>query len=290
MTLCREATSVDLDAVVTFLVQHLGGGKSASQYRHLFAYDWRAERPNIGYLVEDEEGIVGFIGTIYSERLINGTSEKICNITCWAMKATARGKDSLKLMQRVLAQPGYTFTGISANEEMQRILRFFRFKELDGGKYFVPLMAGLGRTAKSGRAVVHTNPEAIAARVDGETRRLLDDHVAYGCACLLLESEIGDAFVIAVRRRPGRLAFAEVLHASAPEIMMDHLPKLTITLFHMLRTMVVGLEKRWVPRPPLLSRQGGRATFFHSKTLDPGSIDFLYSEMVPLYGAAAREL
>src|SRR5437870_841244 len=101
MATIREAVAADLPAISTYLASRFGGEGGAVRYRRYFEYPWLADKPNLGYVIEDG-GIRGFIGGIYAHRKIRGEDRKTCNITSICVDESHR-KLTLQMFQKFLA-------------------------------------------------------------------------------------------------------------------------------------------------------------------------------------------
>ena len=70
-------------------------------WKNLLTYHWRTPDENPGFVLLDDGRVVGYIGTIFSKRHVNGKIEKNCNLTSWIVKDKYR-KESLKLLLHIL--------------------------------------------------------------------------------------------------------------------------------------------------------------------------------------------
>jgi hypothetical protein len=287
MVTVRPATTADLDAVVEFLARTLRGGPPA-RYRRFLSYAWPVDKPHLGYLIE-EGGVHGFMGSIFSERHIGGRTHRICNLHSLAVDESHR-KHTLQLFKHFLADKTLTYTCFSASPPTAEILRFFKFEELPGARVIVtPLsgLAGLRSAVLPPRVRVTGAPDEIDALLDDEhERRIARDHRLYRCAQLVIARGDRRCLVVAVRRGRGRRHFADILHASDKQLLMQSLPWLHLPLARQLRTALTGIDRRWMAAPPRASFVYANLRPLHvrSPSLAPPDIDALYSEFVPMYG------
>src|ERR1035441_2161552 len=110
--LVRPAHEGDIDAVIPLLRTGFGSHWPPETWRRLFEYPRVESQPNLGFVLESGDQLVGFLGAIYSERLVGGRLERFCNLSSWYTIPQFRNF-SLKLLMAVLAQRGYTFTNRS---------------------------------------------------------------------------------------------------------------------------------------------------------------------------------
>jgi hypothetical protein len=91
---------------------------------------------------------------------------------------------------------------------------------------------------------------------------------------------------VTIRRGRDLRAFADVLHASDPGLLAECLPWLAAPLFAAHRTVLTGLDPRWLPTRPRPSFVYAKLRPVHARStqIPFDQIDGLYSELVPMYG------
>src|SRR5438132_1360038 len=62
-----------------------------------------------GFVLVDDDEVVGYIGTICSRRVIGGRQEKFCNVTSWVTDKNHR-QQAIMLLTPMLKLAGYTIT------------------------------------------------------------------------------------------------------------------------------------------------------------------------------------
>ncbi len=288
----RLATTADLTEVAAFLARSLGGAGGPARYRRFFEYAWLADKPNIGAVIEDADGagrIGGFLGAIYSHRVISGKPRTICNLTSWAVDEPYR-RASLAMLTCLLSQPGVLFTTFSASPAAVEILRFLKFQTLRSDKLLFTAAAGVLRRSRGAPAIrVTDGADRVAPLLDPAHRQILDDHRPYRCGHVVIERGDRQCYAVTVARGRGHRVFADVLYASDPQLFVDAIGEVTGALFRAHRTLVTGIDLRWVERPPVLALcyTGLRPVMFRSDgptAADAREVCALYSELVPTNG------
>lgn len=286
-TTIRPATGGDLEAVTEYLARTLGAadGRPAAHYRRVLDYGWLAPKPDLGIVIEDGGQVRGFLGAIYSERVIGGAVRRFCNLTSIAVDESHRSH-TLRAFAALLADKDRTYTCFSANEQVAKILEFYKFRGAPTEKVLVGPGSGLAGLARRVRVI--SDPARLPGELDPAQQAIARDHAPYRCAQLVLAAGDRRCFVVAVRRGRGVRAFADVLHASDPALLAAALPWVQLPLWRALGTVLTGIDQRWVASRPRLSAVYTKLRPMHirSSTLAPEQIDALYSELVPLYGGA----
>lgn len=286
MATIRAAVDADLPAVASYCAARMDGNQPPERFRRFFDYRW-AERPNLGFMIDDGGKVGGFIGAIYSVRTIRGEEHRLCNINSWAVDPEHR-KLSLLMAKKLLDQRGFTFTCFSPSEVVAECLRFFKFETSPTDKVLFTPAHGLSRRLR-GRVRVHTPAHGVTefeALLDHAQKRIFRDHAPYRCGQLLIEAGDRRSYVVTVRRGRGAKVFADVLHASDPALFVEAIGHTHLPLWRAHGTVLTGIDRRLlreVSRTSYVYR-GFRPLQFRSPTLGLRDIDALYTEIVTICG------
>ncbi|MDQ3363869.1 MAG: GNAT family N-acetyltransferase [Myxococcota bacterium] len=284
----RPATPADLPALAVYLAAALGGEGGAERYTRYLEYKWLPDKPDLGVLIEDAGRIRGCIGAIYADRQLGGRQVRCCNLTSIAVDESHR-KLTLQLFSALLRRRDVTFTCFSASDRIAKILDFFKFTHRPSDRVIVTPVSGLAGVRHLAKTRVVTRPEELDRELDVPERQLSRDHRAYRCGQLLLVHGDRRCFVITGRRGRGRRAFADVLYASDPAMLLEHLPWIHLPLFRAHGTVLTGIERSWVASAPKLSGvyRKLRPTYLRSTDITLDQLDGLYSERVSVNDLAA---
>jgi len=85
MALVRHAREAEIGEICDFLTTHMDPSLNKDRFRNLFTYPWMADKPNLGFVLEVDGRIAGFLGTIYGDREVNGRMERFCNLSSWCV-------------------------------------------------------------------------------------------------------------------------------------------------------------------------------------------------------------
>ena len=273
----RPITAADVGGVAAFLRAELNGRLSTETWAAAIVPPWPIEAPNHGFLLAAGERIVGVQLAVYSERMIMGRPERICNLAAWCVVEDYR-IHGVRLLRSALAQPGYTFTDLSPSGSVLEVNRRLRFTEFDTRSVLLPNVPKLGR-----RSIVVTGaPDALAGTLIGEDlRRYLDHRGCLAARQVLITSGTEHCHVIYRKdRRKGISAFASILYASEPELLRRALPELRSYLIRKDRLVATLAELRLVGRPNgAVDLPETRRKMFRSEKLSADQLDYLYSEL-----------
>lgn len=270
----------DLLAFCTFLHEHLNPAIAAKDWMQAFRQEWGAPRPNCGFMLRDEDRIVGGIGAIYSRQVIDGRAELLCNITSWCVLEAYRSQ-SMRLALALTRQPGYHFTNLTPTTVVAGSLQFLKFKPMNNRRTVWP---NLPAPIAAGARIVDEGDE-IAQQLTGETARTFSDHRHLpGLRHVLVGTPSAFCHVVYKRSLLKHLPCAEVIHLSDPVLFLRHHRRLGHYWLTRQGLFTTRVESRFLPtRPPLSREVGGYIPkMFHSDTLTEANISNLYSELVAL--------
>jgi hypothetical protein len=275
----RAVAPGDIEAVCTFLAANMGRGMKQEQYRPLFTYPWMPEKPGMGYMLEDSGRIVGFLGAIYSDRVIRGESKRFCNLTNWCVLPKFRN-ESLKLLFAILGQRGQTIVNLSPSEEVQKMLNAMRYRTLDVFKLFSLPLSHFWTLGGPGELV--SDAAKIESRLDEAGRKVIADHAATGCRFVAIVNGSQTSLIVSKKRRKQGVGFTEILHVSEVELFRRNFERVKLALMRKDRTMLMAIDERMLgPRLPLMLPYR-RMSFLNSPSIAPREIDNLYSEIAVL--------
>jgi hypothetical protein len=243
------------------------------------AVPWKVEAPNHGFMLRDGQGVVGTLLALYSERLVAGRVERFCNLGSWCVLPDYRSR-SISLLNALLAQEGYNFTILSPDEGPQEILAWLRFRFLDTTAALVP---NLPWPTLPGRTRISADPDVIERTLAGTELELYRDHAQTLAAhhLVLIRGQESCYVIYRKFRYKGAAVFAIILHVSNPDLFHRALIPLTRHLLVRHGLVATLAELRIIEHKPQLSfKLNNWPKMYRSSSLEPGQIDYLYSELV----------
>jgi len=276
----RAIDDNDLPEVGQFLHEHLNQRVPAPTWVQAVQVPWKVDAPNYGFLLRADDRVVGAYLALYSERVIDGRAERFCNLGAWCVLPDYR-LHSLRLLKALLAQDGYTFTDLSPSGTVVPLNERLKFRFLDTS---TALMPGLPWPSVPGRTKIISDRATIERSLSGRELEIYHDHAdAAAARHLLLRRGDASCYVIFRKdRRKNLPVFASILYAGDAELF--HASARTLARHLLLRHGVLATlaEPRVVGRRPRPSIMLGkpRRKMYRSTHLEPGQIDYLYSELV----------
>jgi hypothetical protein len=273
----------DIRSVAEFLHAELSSAVSAESWAAAMRVPWKVDAPNHGYALVDiaTDQVVGAYLAFYSEREIDGRTERFCNLGAWCVRPEHR-LSGVRLLRSLLDQEeDYHFTDLSPSGSVPSINTRLGFQFIDTTTALVP---NLPWPSWPFGGSVSADPEVIESTLTGEELELYRDHAATAAARhLVLRSGEEWCYVVFRRdRRKGLPLFASVLHVSNPALFRRMARPLARHLLLRHRLPVSLVELRVAGARPAVSvlLPRPRPKMFRSRHLTEDRIDYMYSELV----------
>jgi acetoacetyl-CoA synthetase len=284
----REARADDFSKVYPLLLGFGNEGLAEEDWRQLFVDHTGLQDGKFGWVLVEGDEVVGFLGTIMSQRTVRGEKVRLCNTSSWIVKPEYRAH-SLALQARVLADRAVTVTSLSPTPEVAKVLERMGFKLIDKSERIIfPVLTPLGLAR--GCEVV-TDPAALERALDGERLRYFRDHQLPFHRHALVRSKEGDCYLMMNRSpkavaRGLRLPFARIHHVDAPAVLARHSERVATILAARVRVVGMIVDNRLlgqhVPWNSFERPSGPQNAAFRSDRLTEQDIDGLYTEAVLL--------
>lgn len=81
----EKAFSEDFERVYPHLRQSFGDGLSKEEWRKTFTRQWRSPEEFYGYMLLQDGHIKGFLGLLFSNRVLDNRPWKFCNMHSWCV-------------------------------------------------------------------------------------------------------------------------------------------------------------------------------------------------------------
>lgn len=235
--------------------------------------------PNHGFLLRAGGKVVGAYPAVYSTRVINGRTERFCNLAVWYTEPQYR-LHSVRMVKAILVQGGWHFTDLTPIDVVQQLNLRLGFRFLDTTAVLIP---NIPWPSVRGRVRVSADEAVIRASLNGQPLKFFLDHVRCQWARHLVVVRDGEACYVQWRmeRRKGLPVFASLRYASNPTVLRKTIRPLghyLLTRYGALGTVVELRVAGGRPRPSWQLRRS-KARMFKSDTLAPEDVDYLYSEI-----------
>jgi acetoacetyl-CoA synthetase len=284
----REAGGDDFERVYPLLLEFKNSHLTKEQWRQLFVDHSGLQNDHFGWVLVDDNDVVGFVSTILSERTIRGETVRLCNTSSWIVKHEYRAH-SLALHAKVVADKNVTVTNLSPTSQVLKLLEKLGFTLMDKSERII--LPVVTKQTFVDRCKILTDRGAVEGALEGERLRFFRDHQLAHNHHILLRTPADDCYVMMNRtlktiRGSLRLPFARVHYIGAPDIFVRHLEKLVLRVAASFKIVAMIVDDRMLqgatPWHSLMRPGGERKAAFRSERLAADDIDGLYTEAVLL--------
>jgi hypothetical protein len=271
-------TAADLQPVAQFLHDELDSSVPVARWASEIRPTWVAEQPNYGFMLRCCGEVVGAHLAFYSEREIDGTTQRFCNLAAWCVAAPYRSH-GVRLLRALLRQKGYHFTDLSPSANVRALNARLGFGALDTSTVVVP---NLPWPVRSWGVRVISERREIEKALRGRDLSIYLDHADAAAAHHVVVTRGADTCHVIFRRvrRKNMPFFASLtyvgnqdLFRAAASCFFGHLLLRHGIPATLVETHVVGGRFKWSvavsPRPKM----------YRSDSLRQDQIDYLYSEL-----------
>lgn len=275
----KPITSAEVGSVAEFLHTELNRRMAAKEWAAAITPSWAVDQPNHGFHLRAGERVVGVYLAFYSEREIDGRSERFCNLAAWCVLDEYRSL-GLRLLHALLAQKGYHFTDLSPSGNVIALNTRLKFCYLDVATALVP---NLPWPLWSRRVRIISAPQEIELALHGRDLKVYRDHAGAAAARHLVVLKDGRTCYVVFRRvrRKDLPLFGSILYVSDRELFRTVASYVFrhLLLRHGIPATLAELRIVGVRPRPSVMLNSPRPKMYRSANLRPEQIDYLYSEL-----------
>lgn len=281
----RKVVASDFEEIYPLLLEFNNPRLTKEDWGRLFVDHCDSKEGYFGYALFNEGRVVGFLGLIFSNRLIDGKVQKFCNLTSWIIKKEYRGQGLSRLLfSEVLKLNGYTIITLPPSPKTLRMHKEQGFKELeDSYRLIFPLPFSCGFSYDCSLV---REQEELRNSLNVRELKIYDDHLICKCIHILIKTKQGNCYIIIKRVIRRNLPFADIQYISNLSIFLQYIDCLRIKLVLSSRVCALLIEERFLRGNKIkysIVRKFLRAKLFRSSLLNKDKItDNLYTESLIL--------
>jgi hypothetical protein len=273
----RPATRADIEPVCSLLHEHMDARFDRDRWRRLMTYRWLDDKPDFGRIAIVGGQLVGFVGMVYSDRVLEDRRHRIANICAWCLnKAHRKGGFGFELMRSAIADEAMSYTILTSSSRPVSLLGAIGYRILDDDRRI-----WIAKGDPTG-VEIEEDPARILGRVDSVARDMLRDHDGLAVRPVLAADGTGTCLIVfTVAKKRDDVNYYDVLHLNNPSFFATRAQAIADSLLPRDRKAVLAadtrllqghacdgaVERLLVPR------------YYRSSTLRPGQIDNMYSEL-----------
>ena len=255
-----------------------------NDWQQLFNNCFESDEGFCGYLMEYNGDIVGYIGLIFSKRIIGGIEKKFCNITGFVVKKEFRSK-SLLLLFPVLQMTEHVLSSFSPSPTAHTILKKFGFNELESIVHIsLPVINPFKLFFNKPLILSHIKNIQNELLSFERLNKIFTDHLKFKCKHLLIKTSTGFCYIVYTKVRRKKIPMAQLHFISNPQVFTDYLDAIKIFLIKTHGIFIILIDSRFTTKRPSFSIEFKLPIprLFKSKSLSTREVDGLYSEFIAL--------
>ncbi len=254
-----------------------------SDWKNLFNYKWSSEEEHFGYALIDGARIVGILGTMFSERVINGSVMRFCNLHSWIVEEKYRAKSLLLL--RPILNFNHTITDFSPSKRVISILKRLGFNELGSGlKILLPCASPVSNRDLDNFQITQ-DTQYIENKLNESDLKICHDHLSYKCNHLLIYDKRYYCYLIYSKVVRHWMPYCYIHYISNKDIFAKVDKAIRLYLLKKSHTRFLAVDSRLLPKiklPFSFNFPLETCQLYKSPNLKPDQIDALYSELTLL--------
>ena len=191
----RKAIIDDFDKVYPLLLQMNYTRLTKENWFRLFQDHWSIEEFSPGMVLQLDDQIVGYIGTIYSKQTINGNSHLCCNLTTWIVLDEYRSH-SIRMLLPLLRNKNLLLTSFSSNDVTYAVYNKLGFKDANVQKRIVYPFPFF----QSDKYELLTDSEQISDAISDQYKAVFNDHKKFSNSTVLIKYRDEQCLLMGVNR------------------------------------------------------------------------------------------
>lgn len=270
----------DIPAVIQFMHSTPEWGHQTHEWA--FNHTWLVDNDHpYGMMLKNDEGqIVGFLGTIFSKREINGREQIYCNLAKWNVLKDYRSYASFLL--KPLLKKDITITNYTPSDAVVKLLERMKFKSLHA-MHSISSLITLNSLLNSmnNRYALQFNEQIDHAALSKIDQQIYNDHRAKNCICITVQDNLGTNFpmlLVFYRSRAKGCKVLNLVYASDYQYLAQIWQKIAVKIALKYKVLFIGefITDRQIFKTRLNMQKKQNMLVYG--TID--SVDFIYSEFV----------
>lgn len=163
----RPAVTEDFDGAYPLLQELNNSRVTREVWQRLFTNLWQQPDWSPGYVLDNGDEIVGFIGAFYTKA---DDDKIICNLTSWIVRDEYRS-NSIMLLMPFLKKKTLILSSLTSSPEAYSVYKKLGFKDLDSSARVIYPLPSFNRSIE-----LITEQDKVRELLSEQERKCFDDH------------------------------------------------------------------------------------------------------------------
>jgi hypothetical protein len=282
MATVRKALPGDFEKTYPLLQKLNNTTLKRANWENIFKNPWNNLEEHCGYVLIEEDKIVGYLGTLFNTRNLQGNNYNFCNVTSWIVEKEYRNQSFLLLLP-LLSLKKYNITIFSPSEAAYLAYKKFGFQDFETHKRLITPIPTI-KSFFENCSITNKNV-SIEQSLDEKDLQLFRDHQSPNCTHLLITSKFGTIYMITTRVKKKNIPVAQIHFISDLSIFNKSINIIKLRICLKLKVFLLLIDERFVKGIDIPCSMPLKLPFpsvLKSASLNGESIDSLYSELIIL--------
>ena len=228
----RAANEGDIEGICQLLHNKMNSKIPVERWRNLMTYEWLADKPDFGRVVDADGKILGFCGMVYSDRLLGSNAasrrmERMVSMSSWYLDRSLRGMGlGSEMLVSSISDPMMTYATLTNSPKPLAIQEAVGLRVLEDHRY-------LWRKKSSQQLQLETQIEAIHEHVPEHEQVLLTDMASQPLSPYLLRADgVDNLLFFSIKRKAEDVTWYDLMYASDLKHVSNHAQRLADCLLY----------------------------------------------------------
>lgn len=240
MPLIKKVFEHDFSKIYPLLIRFNESSLKPEDWKKIFESRSESTPDYYGYYLEDNDKAVGYIGMIFSKRLINDKKLIIANLTSWITLDEFKNH-SIALLFKAMKSTADIITAFTPNDTACQIYKAMGFKNLESHHYYVFPTPGSNQSLE-----MTQNSKIIHSMLDVDCAKISKEHLGFKSIQMLFYNKTEIIFFILKKQYKKSLLFMEVQFCNNWPFFEKHAGLLSYMIFLKFKSIGLILEARFI--------------------------------------------
>ena len=230
----------DLTDVAQFVTRN--SNLKSDKVKKIISCNWVSNIQSYGFILKDHKEIVGYLGCLYSKRIINKKKLIFGNTTNWIVLEKYR-QHSLKLLMELMKK-NYVFTFFADNDVSSKIHEMLGFKKLDSYEITFNFFSFLFKNIFCPKTIIKEVNEKD--KIETTCKKIISDHKNFDIFPIILNNEKKKVFSLFLKRPYGRIGNAKLMYSNDYDFTLNKINLIINYFIKKYKIFTVSVDKRFI--------------------------------------------
>lgn len=213
----EKVKQADFEEILPLFSRFHNSKVKISGWKQLFMPHWHSKEDYFGYKLTNNNEVVGYIGLIFSIRLVENTTCEFCNLTTWVIKEGYENR-SLMLLTPLLKMKDKVITSFFPAKHVLPIMQKLGFRIIGKNILLVP-----NPIVTNFHCRIESDLDKIKPQLSEKELQIINDHQAYKNLQFLFLKQFDDTCLIIYNKKKLRfLKTVQILYVGNDNLYINN--------------------------------------------------------------------